>query len=266
MRPMKRRAALALVALTLAACAAPPPPTATTAPPTPVPPPPTPVPAPPTTAPAPTTAPPTAAPPSPTSAPPTATSAPSPTPVPPTATAAPARKFTLQKGSKLTLTVNETFAAIRTPNDAVLTTSAVTGQLTVLPDGKFGPDSKVTIDMSTLESDDSDRDEDVRDNYLEAAKFKEGTFVPKEFKGLPSPLPANGPIKAQLSGDLTIHGVTKPVTFDVDGALDAGTFKGKAITEVKITDFGMKVPTLAILLRVEDRVRTQLDLVAAEQR
>src|SRR5439155_161324 len=73
-------------------------------------------------------------------------------------------------------------------------------------------------------------------------------------------------VNEQLVGDLTIHGVTKPVTFEVDGTLDGGTFKGTATTEVKITDFGMKVPTLALLLRVEDRVRTQLDLVAAEQR
>jgi polyisoprenoid-binding protein YceI len=148
----------------------------------------------------------------------------------------------------------------------VLTTSAVTGQLGVGPDGRFDADSKVTIDLSTLESDDPDRDDDIKENYLETKKFRDGFFVPKELRGLPSPAPASGPIRGQLVGDLTIHGVTKPVTFEVDGTLDGGTFKGTAKTEVKITDFGMKVPTLALLLRVEDRVRTQLDLVAAEQR
>jgi polyisoprenoid-binding protein YceI len=176
------------------------------------------------------------------------------------------RRFAVQKDSKLTLKVSEQLASVKLPNDAVLTTSAVAGHLGVGPDGRFDADSKVTIDLSALQSDDPDRDDDIKENYLETKKFRDGFFVPKELRGLPSPAPASGPIKGQLVGDLTIHGVTKPVTFEVNGTLDGGTFKGTANAEVKITDFGMKVPTLAILLRVEDRVRAQLDLVAAEQR
>jgi polyisoprenoid-binding protein YceI len=263
MRPTSRRLTLTWLALALAACGAPPTPTAPpSAPP--------PAPAAATSAPAPTAPPPpTAAPPAPTVAPPTATAAPpTATPMPPTATPAPARRFAVQKDSKLTLTVNEQFANVPLPNDAVLTTGAgaVTGQLSIGADGRFSPDSKVTVDLSTLESDDPDRDVNIKDNYLETKTHRDGVFVPKELRGLPSPAPASGPIKGQLIGDLTIHGVTKPITFQVDGTLDGGTFKGTAKTEVKITDFGMKVPTLAILLSVEDRVRTQLDLVATEQR
>jgi polyisoprenoid-binding protein YceI len=263
--------ALTWLAVALTACGAPPAPTA----------PPSPTqaaaaaaaPAAPTAAPtaapptaAPTAAPPTAAPP--TAAPPTATpAAPTATPAPPTATPAPARRFAIQPGgSKLTLRVNEQFANVPLPNDAVLETSAVTGQLAIGTDGRFGPDSKVAIDLSTLVSDDPERDEHVKDLYLETTKFRDAVFVPKELRGLPSPLPAGGPVKGQLLGDLTVHGVTKPITFEVDGTVDGGTFKGVAKTEVKITDFGMKVPTLAILLSVEDRVRTELSLVATEQR
>ena len=111
-------------------------------------------------------------------------------------------------------------------------------------------------------SDDSDRDDNIKESFLETVKFPTGMFVPKEFRGLAKPLPNSGPIKGQLAGDLTIHGVTKPVVFDIDGVLEGTTFKGKAKTEVKITDFGMKVPVMAFLLSVEDRVRTEVDLVA----
>jgi polyisoprenoid-binding protein YceI len=170
----------------------------------------------------------------------------------------------LDKSSKVTMLVNEQFANVQLPNDAALTT-ALSGEFTVNGDGTLGGDSKFTADLNTIKSDDPDRDDDVKDNYLETKKFPTAVFVPKEMRGLPKPLPTSGPIKGQLAGDLTVHGVTKPATFDVDGNLDGNTFVGKAKTEMKITDYGMKVPTLAILLRVEDRVRMTVDVVASAQ-
>lgn len=216
---------------------------------------------------APTAAPattPTAAPPLPSPSPvsASATAAPSATAAA-VATPRPARRFVVQpEASKLTLAVNEQLANFKLPNDAILTTSAITGQMTVSADGAIGPDSRFTVDFNTIKSDDSDRDDDVRDNIIETKKFPTGTFVPKELRGLPKPIPASGPIRGQLAGDLTVHGVTRPVVFDLDGTLDNDTFKGKGRTEVKLTDFGMKIPTLAFLLRVDELVRAEVEITA----
>ena len=109
------------------------------------------------------------------------------------------------------------------------------------------------------------RDTDVHDNILETVKFPTGTFVPKELRGLPKPLPASGPVKGQLAGDLTVHGVTKPVVFDVDGTLDASTFKGKGTTDVLLSDFGMEIPSLVVLLRVDNKVHAEVTLSAKAQ-
>lgn len=249
-------AVLALCLASVVACAGDPPPTPT--------PPPTSTPVPAATAtPVPTA--PTMVP-SPTGAPATATAVPVPptaTPPPPTATKAAARRFVIQKdGSKLRLVVNETLARVKLPSDAILETPDVAGQLVIDGDGVVGPDSKFTVNFKTLKSDDEDRDTDVQDNILETAKFPTGTFVPREFRGLPKPLPAGGPIKGQLAGDLTVHGVTKPVVFDVDGTLDGPTFKGKGTVDVLLTDFGMEIPSLVVLLRVDNKVHAEVTVNA----
>jgi polyisoprenoid-binding protein YceI len=252
--------ALALVFLVVACGGAPP--TATSVPPTP---------APPATA---TTAPPTAAPSpnaaagatKPAAAPATTPVPPTNTAVPPTATKAAPVKYVVQKeGSKLKLVVNETLARIKLPTDAILETNDVSGQIILDPDGAVLPESKFTVDFRTLKSDDEDRDIDVADNIIEVAKFPTGTFVPKELRGVAKPLPTSGPIKGQLAGDLTAHGVTKPVVFQLDGQLDATSFKGKGTTQVLLTEYDMKIPSLAILLRVANEVNAEVTLNAKRE-
>jgi polyisoprenoid-binding protein YceI len=185
---------------------------------------------------------------------------------PPAATNAPARRYVVQKdGSKLKLVVNETLASIKLPSDAVLETNDVSGQIVLEEDGTIGPNSKFTVDFRKIKSDDEDRDFDVTENIIEVAKYPEGTFVPKELRGVAKPLPTSGPIKGQLAGDLTVHGVTKPVVFELDGQVDPTSFKGTGKTKTLISDFGMKIPSLAILLRVADEVNAEVTLNAKRE-
>ena len=67
---------------------------------------------------------------------------------------------------------------------------------------------QATIDATTLDSGVEPRDKDVRDNYLEVEKFPTITFQSKRAE------PA-GPGKINVTGDLTIHGVTKEVVLQV---------------------------------------------------
>ena len=70
---------------------------------------------------------------------------------------------------------------------------------------------EVTVDTTTLDTRNSARDSDVKGpDYLDVAKFPAMTFKSKR-------ITAAGEGKLKMTGDLTLHGVTKEVTFDVDG-------------------------------------------------
>ena len=68
-----------------------------------------------------------------------------------------------------------------------------------------------TIDASSIDTRVSMRDDDLRSpNYFDVAKYPTITFKSKSVQAA-----SDGKLK--IVGDLTIHGVTKEVTLDVDG-------------------------------------------------
>lgn len=68
-----------------------------------------------------------------------------------------------------------------------------------------------TIEASSVDTRVEMRDNDLRSpNFLEVQKYPSITFQSKQVK-------AAGSGRLQITGDLTIHGVTKEVTLDVDG-------------------------------------------------
>jgi polyisoprenoid-binding protein YceI len=84
---------------------------------------------------------------------------------------------------------------------------------TVNYDGKNLADAKVnaSIDASTIETNEAKRDEHLRGkDFFEVEKYPTITFKSTKIK------PA-GKGKFSMTGDLTMHGVTKPVTLAVEG-------------------------------------------------
>ena len=67
----------------------------------------------------------------------------------------------------------------------------------------------VEIDTASVDSNHAERDKHLRsDDFLDVAKYPKASFVSTSFS-------EQGDGKATLTGDLTLHGVTKPVTIDV---------------------------------------------------
>jgi polyisoprenoid-binding protein YceI len=174
--------------------------------------------------------------------------------------------FTVDSSSKATVRVREVLAQIRAPGDAVLSTSAVTGSFTLNADGTFAPTSKITVDLTTLRSDQSQRDQYIKDSTLQTRRFPTAEFVPTKATGAPLPLPANADMKFTLFGDITIHGVTKSVTFAITAARVGSKLTVTATAEPawKFADFGMTVPRVASVLSIEDDIRLEVALVATE--
>ena len=176
--------------------------------------------------------------------------APAPTP-PPTAGA----KLEIIEGSSASYRVTEQLAGIDFPNDAVGTTDKVSGSIAILPDGSIAPGAKLVVDLRAMTSDQSMRDGYIRNRTLETEKFPDAVFVPTAVTGVPRMVPSAGQLGVSLVGSLTIHGVTKVVTFKGIATIDprSSTVAGRALATISFSDFGLPKPTLARLVSVETR-------------
>lgn len=174
--------------------------------------------------------------------------------------------FTVDSSSKATVRVREVLARVQLPGDAVLTATRVTGSFTLNTDGTFAPASKITVDLTTLRSDQSQRDEFIKDNTLQTRRFPTAEFVPTKTSGLPLPLALSGDLTFTLTGNMTIHGTTKEVTFDVKAARSGARLTATATASPtwKFGDFGMTIPRVATVLSIQDDIRLEVALVATE--
>jgi len=96
-----------------------------------------------------------------------------------------------------------------------------------------------TIDVASLDTRVQQRDNDLKsDHFFDAAKYPTITFQSTKISKA-------GDDTAKMTGNLTIHGVTKEVTFDVTGPTKAieimhGTRRGaSATTRINRQDFGI---------------------------
>ncbi len=164
-------------------------------------------------------------------------------------------------GTQADYRVREQLARLSFPTDAVGKTTSVTGSIGLGADGRVVNDqSKFVVDLTSLQSDSRSRDQYIQRNTLDTARFPNAVFVPTEIRGLNMPLPTSGTQSFQMIGNLTIHGVTKPATFDVVSQVNGNDVTGQATTQFKLEDFGMTSPTAGAVLSVVDNVTLEINL------
>jgi polyisoprenoid-binding protein YceI len=125
--------------------------------------------------------------------------------------------------------------------------SSFTGSLTLDPKAPQSAQLSVTIDTNTLGTLNPALDTHLKSaDFLDVAKFPEASFKATSVK-------RTGDKTADITGDLTLHGVTRPVvvqaTFNQAGTAPTDRkytvgFSGKAV--VKRSDFGIKTYVPAI--------------------
>src|SRR2546428_1270798 len=199
----------------------------------------------------------------------TTTSTPTPstttTATPAATTAASASVWTVSDKSKATIRVREQLVGVSLPSDAVLTTTGARGSFALNPDGTFAPGSKITFDLTTLSSDERDRDNFIKRDTLRVSQFPTAEFVPTKTSGLTVPLATSGTFTFTLTGTMTIKGQTHEVTFDVTAKRDGGDLTATATANPnwKFGDFGMTAPSVPLrVLSVTDEIRAAVEIVA----
>jgi polyisoprenoid-binding protein YceI len=192
-------------------------------------------------------------------------------PTPPSVAAQPAAGASTRlvidtSASKASYHAHEQLVGRTLPSEAVGTSSSVSGSLVLAADGSIVADqSKISVDLSKLQSDESRRDNFIKGSTLQTSRYPMATFIPREAQGLPSPLPTSGEVTFQLVGDLTVPGVTRPVTWQVTAEFGGATVSGAATTSVNISDFGMTPPKAGPVLSIEDGLTLELAFTAARE-
>jgi polyisoprenoid-binding protein YceI len=194
----------------------------------------------------------------------------------PAAESAQGRTFTIVSDeSSASYTVQEQFlagAASALGIDAgetatVGTTPEVSGQMTLdlsgdrpqLINGDF------TVDISRLSSNDSRRDQRIRERWLQSAQFPMARFAARAIEGFPENYEEGSEASFQLLGDLTIREMTQPVAFDVSATLQGDTIEGTGATDIQMTDYGFEPPAILNILTVSNDVTVTVDFVARAQ-
>ena len=173
--------------------------------------------------------------------------------------------FTIDSSSsQATFTISEILFG--RPNTVVGKTNAVTGQ--ILADRQDPSQSQVgqiRVDLSTLLTDSDFRNQTLHHRILEtdtpANQF--ATFTAKSLTGLPASVSLGQPVSFHITGDLTIHQVTRSVTFDAQVTLTSATaLTGQAQATVHYADFGVAIPDVPSVTAVGETVKLALTFTA----
>lgn len=173
--------------------------------------------------------------------------------------------FTLDGSlSKATFTINEVLFG--KPNTVVGETSQVAGQILVnLQDPSKSQFGEIKIDVSTLVTDNDLRNRTLRGRILETdiPANQYATFVARSISGLPSGIAVGQKVSFKITGDLTVHQVTKSETFDAQVTLaSAKQLTGQVETTLKYSDFNIAVPDVPSVTGLGDTVKLALTFTA----
>lgn len=168
--------------------------------------------------------------------------------------------WTVTKGSFAGYRVDE----VLNNTDVTVTgrTEEVTGTLTV--DGLTLTAAEFTVDVASIATDSGNRDDYFRDTALRASEFPTATFV------LTGPVtaaesPAVGEVQhLTATGDLTIAGVTKSVSVELDAVLNGADGQVAGSIPVTFADFGVEAPNLGFVsVEPEGYVEFSLEIAPA---
>jgi polyisoprenoid-binding protein YceI len=126
----------------------------------------------------------------------------------------------------------------------------------------------ITIDINSINTNVKKRDDDLRSaNFFDVAKYPTMTFVSKK-------IVKAGKGKLKVTGDLTIHGVTKEVVLDVEGP--SGESKdpmgnirrgASATTKINRKDFGLTwnkaLETGGVMVGDEVTIMLEVEMIKA---
>lgn len=121
--------------------------------------------------------------------------------------------------------------------------------------------SRWDADLRQLTSDESRRDNYLYNNTLETETYPLATFILTSVEGLDQPLGSED-VTFTLIGDLTLHGVTKAISWTATAKIEGETLTGSAQTTFDMEDFNITPPTVGPVISLEETVVLEADITA----
>ncbi|GAA2448393.1 YceI family protein [Agromyces soli] len=124
-------------------------------------------------------------------------------------------------------------------------TEQVTGELTVA--GLTLESASFEVDVASIATDSANRDDYFRSEALRTDEFPTASFVLTEPISVDA-APAVGEVRTvQATGELTLAGVTKPVTVELQAVLNGASGQVAGSIPITFADFGVAAPNLGFV-------------------
>ena len=131
----------------------------------------------------------------------------------------------------------------------------VSGSITVEQSGDAATltAGSLTVDTTTIQSDEGRRDNRLRNEGLQTDQYPTATFVVTQPVDVPAAALSGTATDLTLTGDLTLHGVTKSVEIPAQAQLTDGKMQVAGALTFPLSDFGITAPNVGgFILSIAD--------------
>ena len=173
-----------------------------------------------------------------------------------------AGRWTIASGSEAGYRVREKLAFLPAESQAVGRTSSITGASTFTGSNSSLEVSRASfvVDLSTLKSDRSMRDEKIRAIGLESDNYPTATFTLSKPIALPADALSGGAVNVSATGALTIHGTTKTVTIPLAMRVTSSKIETVGSITFPWSEFNMEAPSVGGFVTVTNSATMEFDL------
>lgn len=152
-------------------------------------------------------------------------------------------QWVITEGSEVGYRVAEVLFGIDT--EGVGRTESVTGSITLQE--TLITDAEFSVDVASMRSDDSRRDGQFKGRIMETEQFPTASFTLTDPIDLGVKATEGAAVTATLSGELTMHGVTNPVTVEVSAQIENGRLGVVGSIPVVFTDYEIVDPSITAI-------------------
>ena len=146
--------------------------------------------------------------------------------------------------------VQELFGADTLKRTAVGRSPAVTGTMSIVDTTVTAVD--VEVDTTKLKSSSGLRDGRIKTMGLETVRFPTASFSLTNPVEVPGSLTPGVSTTLDANGDLTLHGVTKPVTLALTACWTGTVVRVDGSTPVLMADYAISPPSIGGIVSVDD--------------